>query len=170
MPISSYSEKRWGRFWMARRDGETVSQIAKTNEVSTQAVYKALNSKNSKVETFLLSTAKSNRIRVYQHSNVEGFLWGYSPAFKADVYITYSPKTGTQVWHEHKGDCRNCDALSECLWLLKTEAEERNITIPRKYESPTEIALFIFETLKRKLRWNDSVRKYSKKASSSPLP
>jgi hypothetical protein len=87
---------------------------------------------------------------------VEGFLWGYSPGFKSDVYITHSPKTGTQVWYEHEGDCEQCDALAECLWILKTEAEERKITVPRKLKTPTEIAMHIFEAIKKKVRWNES--------------
>ncbi len=147
--------KRWGQFWKARRNGETVTKIAKKNKVSVQAVYKALRSKNSKIDTLLLNTAKANRIRVYRHDNVEGFLWGYSPGFKSDVYITHSPKTGTQVWYEHEGDCGGCDALAECLWILKTEAEERKITILKELKIPTEMALHIFEGIKRKLRWNE---------------
>ncbi|MHA2295889.1 MAG: hypothetical protein ACXAEU_07180 [Candidatus Hodarchaeales archaeon] len=148
--------KRWGKFWKDRRNGETVTRIAKKNNISVQAVYKALKSKTSKVEALLLGAAKANRFRVYKHDNLEGFLWGYSPGFKSDVFITHSPKTGTQVWHEHEGDCRNCDALAECLWILKTEAEERNITIPRDLKTPTEIALYIFKGIKRKLGWNEN--------------
>ncbi len=166
MSASHYSSKRWGMFWKERRKGEKVSAIAKKYEVSAQAVYKALNSKNSKIEDFLLSTARASRIRIYKFSNIEGFLWGYSPAFKADVYITYSPKTGTQVWHEHKGDCEYCDAFTECLWLLKTEAEERKLIIPSEIKSPTEIALFLFDSIKDKLRWNESDRTTSNQTSN----
>jgi hypothetical protein len=147
--------KRWGQFWKDRRNGESVTRIAKKNNISVQAVYKALSSKNSKIGSLLFEAAKANRIRVYRYSEVEGFLWGYSPGFKSDVYITHSPKTGIQVWYKHKGDCGHCDALTDCLWVLKTEAEERNITIPRDLEIPTEIALYIFETIKRKLSWNE---------------
>ncbi|WP_455139335.1 hypothetical protein [Candidatus Hodarchaeum mangrovi] len=149
------SRKRWDQFWKERRSGVTISDIAKKNAVSVQAVYKALSSKNSKIEKLLLTTAKTNRIRVYRYSDVEGFLWGYSPAFKSDVYITYSPKTGTQVWHEQEGDCTQCDALAECLWILKIEAEERKISLPRTSDSPTQIALYLFETIKQKLRWDE---------------
>ncbi len=156
--------KRWGQFWKDRRNGESVTKIAKNNNISAQAVYKALSSKNSKIDGLLLTTAKANRIRVYRHSKVEGFLWGYSPGFKSDVYITHSPKTGTQVWYEHEGDCGDCEALIDCLWILKTEAEERKITVPRDLEIPTEIALYIFEAIKRKLRWNESdIRNTSRK-------
>ena len=148
--------KRWGLFWKDRRNGESVTKIAKKNNISAQAVYKALSSKNSKIEDLLLSTAKANRIRMYRHSKEEGFLWGYSPSFKSDVYITYSPKAGTQVWYEHEGDCEQCEALTDCLWILKTEAEERKINVPREVKVPTEISLYIFEAIKRKLRWNES--------------
>ena len=79
--------KRWGQFWKDRRNGESVTKIAKKNNISVQAVYKALSSKNSKIDSLLLEAAKANRIRVYRHSKVEGFLWGYSPGFKSDVYI-----------------------------------------------------------------------------------
>ncbi|MHA2226758.1 MAG: hypothetical protein ACXAC8_16215 [Candidatus Hodarchaeales archaeon] len=147
---------RWGQFWKERRNGETVNKIAKKNKVSAQAVYKALKSKNSKIDHFLLSAAKANRIRIYRHNNVEGFLWGFSPRNKSDVFITYSPKTGTQVWYEQEGNCGDCEALAECLWLLKTEAEERKITIPRDLESPTDIAIHLFEIIKKKLRWHES--------------
>jgi hypothetical protein len=149
--------KRWDQFWKKRRNGATIADIAKENAISTQAVYKALNSKNSKIESLLLTTAKANRIRVYHYSDVEGFLWGYSPAFKSDVYITYSPKTGTQVWHEQEGDCTQCDALAECLWILKTEAEERKIPLPKTSDNPTQLALYLFEIIKQKLRWDERV-------------
>jgi hypothetical protein len=153
----SLSGKRWDQFWKERRNGATITEIAKKNAISVQAVYKALNSKNSKIESLLLATAKANRIRVYRYSHVEGFLWGYSPAFKSDVYITHSPRTGTQVWHEQEGDCAQCEALAECLWILKTEAEERKISLLKTSETPTQIALYLFETIKQKLRWNDRV-------------
>jgi hypothetical protein len=147
--------KRWDQFWKERRNGITITEIAKKNAISVQAVYKALNSKNSKIGSLLLATAKASRIRVYHYSDVEGFLWGYSPAFKSDVYITHSPKTGTQVWHEQEGDCTHCDALAECLRILKIEAEERKILLPKTSESPTQIALFLFETIKQKLKWDE---------------
>ncbi|MFW9856643.1 MAG: hypothetical protein ACFFFG_16450 [Candidatus Thorarchaeota archaeon] len=149
------SRKRWDQFWKERRNGATISDIAKKNAISVQAVYKALSSKSSKIESLLLAAAKTNRIRVYRHSDVEGFLWGYSPAFKSDVYITHSPKTGTQIWHEQEGDCTQCDALAECLWILKTEAKERKIPLPRISETPTQLALYLFETIKQKLRWDE---------------
>jgi hypothetical protein len=163
----SPSGKRWGLFWKDRRNGKSVHEIAEKNKISVQAVYKALNSKNSKIENLLLNTAKTNRIRVYCSSKVEGFLWGYSPSFKTDVYITYSPKIGTQVWYEHEGDCGHCEELMDCLWILKTEAEERKLTIPKNFDTPTEIALFLFETVKKKLGWNESnvknVQRYSQR-------
>lgn len=155
--------KRWEQFWKDRRNGETITEIAKKNDISVQAVYKALRSKNSKIDSLLLTTAKANRIRVYRHSDVEGFLWGYSPGFKSDVYITHSPKTGTQVWYKHEGDCGQCDALTDCLWILKTEANERKITVPRNVKTPTEMALYIFEAVKRKLRWNGNNVKNARK-------
>ncbi|MHA2173868.1 MAG: hypothetical protein ACXABI_03500 [Candidatus Hodarchaeales archaeon] len=111
----------------------------------------------------LIAAANANRIRVYQYSDVEGFLWGYSPAFKSDVYITHSPKTGTQVWHEQEGDCTSCDALAECLWILKTEAEERKISLPKTSETPTQVAQFLFEMIKQKLRWDERVIQNAKK-------
>jgi hypothetical protein len=157
-----FKGNRWDQFWKDRRNGVTIADIAKKNAISTQAVYKALNSKNSKIKTLLLATAKANRIRVYHYSDVEGFLWGYSPAFKSDVFITHSPKIGTQVWHEHEGDCTHCDAVAECLWILKTEAEERKIPLPKTSETPTQIALYLFETIKEKLRWDERVIQDSK--------
>ena len=155
MRNATLSGKRWDQFWKERRNGATITEIAKKNAISVQAVYKALSSKNSKIESLLLATAKANRIRVYRYSDVEGFLWGYSPAFKSDVYITHSPTTGTQVWHEQEGDCAQCDALAECLWILKTEAEERKIPIPKTSETPTQIALFLFNMIKERLRWDE---------------
>ncbi|MFX0125334.1 MAG: hypothetical protein ACFFAE_17025 [Candidatus Hodarchaeota archaeon] len=154
MGNATLSRKRWNQFWKERRSGATISDIAKKNAISVQAVYKALSSKNSKIESLLLIAAKTNRIRVYRYSDVEGFLWGYSPAFKSNVYITHSPKTGTQVWYEQEGDCTQCDALMDCLWILKTEAEERKIPLPKTSDNPTQIALYLFETIKQKLQWD----------------
>ena len=167
MRNTTLSGKRWDKFWKERRNGSTVNEIAKKTAISVQAVYKALSSKNSKIESLLLTAAKANRIRVYHYSDEEGFLWGYSPVFKSDVYITYSPKTGTQVWHEQEGDCAQCDALAECLWILKAEAEERKIPLPRISDSPTQIALYLFETIKQKLRWDERGIQDTKQAEST---
>ena len=104
---------------------------------------------------------------MYHVSNTEGFLWGYSPSFKTDVYVTHSPKTGTQIWYEHEGHCENCHDLSDCLWILKTEAKERKIAVPKNLELPTDIALYMFSAIKNKLTWNESDNKNAQKFSPS---
>ena len=109
-------------------------------------MHKALNIANAKVQDSLEEIAKINKIKIQTVNPATGVLTGYSTHFKTKAIVTFSAKTGIQVWYKHEGDCQNCEQLPSCRETLLSEAKERNIPIPENSESilPSEFAKTLF--------------------------
>ena len=76
-------------------------------------------------------------------------LTGYSTHFKTKAIVTFSAKTGIQVWYKHEGDCQNCEQLQNCRETLLAEAQERNMPAPESPEAilPSEFAKSLFSKI-----------------------
>jgi len=112
-------------------------------------VHKALNIANAKVQDSLEEIAKINKIKIQTVNPATGVLTGYSTHFKTKAIVTFSAKTGIQVWYKHEGDCKNCEQLQNCRTTLLAEAQERNIPAPESPESvlPSEFARALFSKI-----------------------
>ena len=86
--------------------------------------------------------AKTNKIEIHEINAKKGYLRGYSPEFRTDVFITLSAKNGVQVWYRHRGNCRECRMRDECVRILQSEAEERGIGL--KEAEPDKMAEELF--------------------------
>jgi IS30 family transposase len=132
--------------WKLKLKGLSPSEIAVNLNISRQAVHRALKSIESKVYKALIGVAKANRIEIREINVEKGYLIGWSPEFRCDVFVTFSASNGVQVWYRHKGNCRNCKMRDECIRILMREAEERGLNI--EANEPCVMA----EELFRKLR------------------
>ncbi len=117
--------------------------------MTRQTVHKALDIANAKVQESLEEIAKINKIKIQAINPASGVLTGYSTHFKTDAIVTFSAKTGIQVWYKHEGDCRNCEQLPSCRETLLSEAKERNIPIPENPDSlmPSDFAKTLFSKI-----------------------
>lgn len=134
-------------FWKLRRDGLPNINIARSFNISRQAVSRALISMDKRVEDTLLEMAQSNQIEMVGMNAERGILFGHSIPFNANAIIFVSAKHGVQVWYEHEGDCGACSRYTQCIELLWNFADEMKIKLERT-DDPTKLAEELFGKLR----------------------
>ena len=134
-------------FWKLRRDGLPNINIARSFNISRQAVSRALISMDKRVEDTLLEMAQSNQIEMVGMNAERGILFGHSIPFNANAIIFVSAKHGVQVWYEHEGDCGACSRYTQCIELLWDFADEMKIKLKRT-DDPTKLAEELFGKLR----------------------
>lgn len=146
---TGYLTPRQKQIWNLKSKGLIEASIARRLNVTRQTIHKALNVANAKVSQALHETARINKMRVKTVDLSNGILIGYSPEFKTIGMITFSPRNGIQIWYRHEGDCRNCNQLLACRRVLLSEAEERNIQLPKNSDSmlPSRLAEILFSEI-----------------------
>jgi hypothetical protein len=141
-----------GQIWLQRRQNIAPSQIADELEVSRPFVSKAQRIAESRIGTLLEHAASINRVQIRNISTSYGIAVGYSAPYASDAYILYSPSIGVQIWFDHEGQCETCSQLAECKQTLLQLAEEWEISVDIE-DSPNDMALHLFETIMRRLKW-----------------
>ncbi|HJH29316.1 MAG TPA: hypothetical protein C5S51_06430 [Methanosarcinaceae archaeon] len=134
-------------FWKLRRDGLPNINIARSFNISRQAVSRALISMDKRIEDTLLEMAQSNQIEMEGMNAERGILFGHSMPFNANAIIFVSAKHGVQVWYEHEGDCGACSRYTQCIELLWDFADEMKIKLERT-DDPTKLAEELFGKLR----------------------
>jgi len=147
-----YPTKQQSLIWLKRRQGVIPSAIAKEMGVSRPFISKAQGIAEARIEKLLRNAAYVNRINLEQISGKYGFAVGYCSAYDSRTYVTYSPTIGVQMWFSHKGECQSCAQVKECETILKELAKEWKIKMPPVAE-PTDIAVFLFDNIMRRLGW-----------------
>ena len=135
------------KFWKLRRDGLPNINIARSFNISRQAVSRALISMDKRVEDTLLEMAQSNQIEMVGMNAERGILFGHSMPFNANAIIFVSAKHGVQVWYEHEGDCGSCSRYTQCIELLWDFADEMKVKLERT-DDPTKLAEELFGKLR----------------------
>ena len=133
-------------FWKLRRGGLLNVNIARSFNISKQAVSRALLTMDERIEKTLLEMARANQIEVERVNAKRGILFGHSVPFNASAIIFVSAKHGMQVWYEHEGNCGACTRYAQCIELLWDFADEMNIKLERT-DDPTKLAEELFEKL-----------------------
>jgi hypothetical protein len=140
------NEKQF-ELWKMRRNGMPNITVANLLGISRQAVSRALQLMDEKVETALSDMAVANQISIEKINPERGVLLGRSIPFRTEAIIFVSEKHGVQVWYEHEGDCGTCQRYTECTELLWDYASELGITI-KKTADPTKMAEELFTKIK----------------------
>ena len=135
------------KFWKLRRDGLPNINIARSFNISRQAVSRALISMDKRIEDTLLEMAQANQIEMEGMNAERGILFGHSMPFNANAIIFVSAKHGVQVWYEHEGDCGACSRYTQCIELLWDFADEMKVKL-EKTEDPTKLAEELFGKLR----------------------
>ena len=136
------NDKQFG-FWKMRRSGTSNIGIANLLGISRQAVSRALQLIDGKIETALRDMAAANQISIEKINPERGILIGHSIPFRTQAIIFVSEKHGVQVWYEHDGECGTCQRYTECIGLLWDYATELGIRI-KKTADPTKMAEELF--------------------------
>ncbi len=134
-------------FWRLRRSGLPNINIARSFNISKQAVSRALITMEERIEKTLLEMAKANQIEVVKLNAERGILFGRSVPLNANTIIFISAKHGVQVWYEHEGDCSACTRYTQCIELLWDFADEMKLKL-EKTDDPTKLADELFGKLR----------------------
>ncbi len=135
--------------WNLKGTGLAEASVARELKVTRQTVHKALDIANAKIKDSLQEVAKINKIKIQTVNPAAGVLTGYSVHFKTKAIVTFSAKTGVQLWYRHEGDCSNCEQLQNCRETLLAEAKERSLPQPESIESfsPSDYAKTLFSKI-----------------------
>ncbi|MBN1682046.1 HTH domain-containing protein [Candidatus Bathyarchaeota archaeon] len=138
--------KRKLDIWSMRRDGLSLSEIARKLGVTRQAIHKLIKTIDDQVIYALKSVAIASKIDIRYVDVNKGILLGYSYETNNRVIVTFSTIHGVQIWHHHSGNCEGCVSNENCRKIILDEAEERSISLTddEKKLSPTELASIIF--------------------------
>ena len=134
-------------FWKLRRGGLPNINIARSFDISKQAVSRALITMDERIEKTMLEMAHSNQIEVERVNSERGILFGHSVPFNASAIIFVSARHGMQVWYEHEGDCGACNRYTQCIELLWDFADEMKLKL-EKTDDPTKLADELFGKLR----------------------
>jgi hypothetical protein len=140
------NEKQFA-FWKMRRSGVPNITIAHRVGISRQAVSRALQLMDGKIESTLMEMAYANQIEPEKINAEHGVLIGRSIPFQTSAIIFVSEKHGIQVWYEHDGDCGSCQRYTECIELIWDYAAELGMKI-QKTADPTKMADELFTKVK----------------------
>jgi hypothetical protein len=149
-----YPTANQGKIWLQRRQNIPPSKIADELEVSRPFVSKAQRIAETRIGTLLEHAASINRVQIRHLSTSYGIAIGFSAPYTSDAYILYSPSIGVQIWFDHEGECGTCRQQVECKQTLLQLADEWEISIDED-QTPNDMALRLFETIKRRLEWLD---------------
>ncbi len=135
--------------WNLKSTGLPEASVARELKVTRQTIHKALDIANAKIKDSLEEVAKINKIKIQTVNPAAGVLTGYSMHFKTKAIVTFSAKTGVQLWYRHEGDCGNCEQLQNCRENLLAEAKERNMPPPQDSNSfsPSDYAKTLFSKI-----------------------
>ncbi|MFX1441608.1 MAG: hypothetical protein ACFFFD_15295 [Promethearchaeota archaeon] len=141
------------RIWLRRRQRERPSEIAKDLNLSRPYVSMEQKEAETRIKKLIEHAASVNRVKIDRLSARYGIAEGYCHAYDSQTYIIFSPNIGVQNWYVHEGHCGTCDLEAQCTETLRTLAEEWEIGIPPGMP-PTELGVYLFETIRRRLKWD----------------
>ncbi|ABS55470.1 conserved hypothetical protein [Methanoregula boonei 6A8] len=139
------NEKQF-EFWKMRRNGVANIRIADLFGISRQAVSRALQLMDGKIESTLREMALANQIEIEKIDLERGVLIGKSIPFRTAAVVFISARHGVQVWYEHDGNCGTCPRYTRCIELIWDYATELGIRI-EKTADPTKMAEELFAKL-----------------------
>ena len=141
-----YLTPREASIWDLRRQHLTQSDIGRELGVSRQAVHKAYQIIDQKLEQAFMEAAETNNLTVKTVNLVEGIMLAHSPAHDIPVVVSLSNSNGLKVWYLYEGNCKSCNLESSCREILEVEAKERGIKLHAadQWIPPTKLAHEIF--------------------------
>ncbi len=149
-----YPSAKQNWIWSQRRRNVKPSDLAEELNVSRPFISKEQRIAEQRIKKLIEHTAATNRITIHNISPHYGIATGYCSASQTNVYIIYSPQIGLQTWFAHKGECKGCSDYPKCEATLTTLAQEWDIDPPPDL-APTDLAILLFQTIMRRLKWHD---------------
>jgi predicted transcriptional regulator len=140
------NEKQF-EFWTMRRNGVPNIRIADLFGISRQAVSRALQLMDGKIESTLREMAHASQIEIEKIDRERGLLVGRSIPFQTAAVVFVSARHGIQVWYEHDGNCGTCPRYTRCIVLIRDYSSELGIKI-EKTADPTKMAEELFAKIK----------------------
>jgi len=132
------------------RDGLSQSEIARSLNVSRQAINQLVETIPERVTAALNDAAKLNRVVIKCVDASKGILLGWSREFQTEAVIALNPKVGLQVWYQHSlGRCRICADRRRCKSILLKTAEELGVslTLQERNLDPSKLSGLVFSSV-----------------------
>jgi len=148
-----YPTKQQNLIWLRRRKNDRASDIAKDLDLSRPYVTMEQKRAEARIKKLIEHAASVNRVKIDRLSARYGIAEGFCHAYDTQTYIIYSPKIGVQNWYVHEGNCGTCDLENQCMETLRALAEDWEIGIPPGMP-PTELGVYLFESIRRRLKWD----------------
>ncbi len=144
--IGGYLTARETDIWDLRRRQNSQSEISRLMGVSRQAIHKAYQIIDNKMEQAFMEAADTNHLEARTVNLVEGVMEAYSPAYRLPVVVSFSKVNGVKVWYFYEGHCDGCNQNRLCRVTLEDEAEEREIELSDvdRLLTPSQLAHRIF--------------------------
>ncbi|MCB2171942.1 hypothetical protein DRO31_00305 [Candidatus Bathyarchaeota archaeon] len=141
-----YLTPRETRIWELRRHNLSQSDIGRELGISRQAIHKAYQIIDKKVEQAFMEAAETNNLLIKTVNLVEGVMNAHSPAYDIPVIVSLSKSNGLKIWYLYEGNCKSCHLQSSCRNILESEARERGIQLnaTEQLMQPTQLAIEIF--------------------------
>jgi hypothetical protein len=124
-----YLTARETDIWDLRRRQNSQSEIGRLMGVSRQAIHKAYQIIDQKMEQAFMEAADTNNLETKTVNLVDGVMEAHSPAHRIPVVVSFSKVNGVKVWYFYEGNCDGCDHNRLCRATLEDEAEERGIEL-----------------------------------------
>ena len=143
---AGYLTPREASIWDLRRRNLSQSDIGRKLGVSRQAVHKAYQVIDQKVEQAFIEAADTNNLEVKTVNLIDGVMLAFSPAHSIPVIVSLSKSNGLKVWYLYEGNCDTCNLNTSCRTILEAEAAERDIKLQTvdQLTTPTQLANKIF--------------------------
>ena len=144
--IGGYLTTRESDIWDLRRRENSQSEISRLMGVSRQAIHKAYQIIDQKIEQAFMEVADTNHLEAKTVNLVDGVMEAYSPAHRLPVVVSFSKVNGVKVWYFYEGNCDGCNYNKLCRVTLEDEAEERGIELSdaERLLTPSRLAHRIF--------------------------
>lgn len=142
-----YLTARETDIWDLRRRDNSQSEIGRMLGVSRQAIHKAVQNIDDKVEQAFLEAAETNKLDIMKMDMVDGIMEAYSPAHQLAVIVSLSKVNGLKIWYLYDVNCQKCKHEKLCRVTLEDEARERSLDLSPsdKLLTPSQLAIKIFK-------------------------
>ncbi len=144
---TAYLTGRQLRVWDLMRTGLSQSEIARTLNITRQAVNQLSQRIPERVAAALNDASKLNHVEPRYIDSSKGILLGWSRDFETEAVITLTPEIGLRIWYRHNlGRCNICPDRRQCRSMLLKSADDLGVALSGQEKGlpPSKLSSVVF--------------------------